>query len=63
MLDSIVNIDKKYLTQIFLKECKYTIRKKKIMNTIKEELKLDEFLMMINMMMYMIILLNAKIMF
>ena len=33
------------------------------MNTIKEELKLDEFLMMINMMMYMIILLNAKIMF
>ena len=63
MLDSIVNIDKKYLPQIFLKECKYTIRKKKIMNTIKEELKLDEFLMMINMMMYMIILLNAKIMF
>ena len=33
------------------------------MNTIKEELKLDEFLMLINMMMYMIILLNAKIMF
>ena len=34
--------DKKYLPQVFLKESKYAIKKKKIMNTINEELKLDE---------------------
>ena len=42
MLDSIVNEDKKYHPQILLKECKYAIRKKKIINTINEELKLHE---------------------
>ena len=42
MLDSIVNADKKYHPQIFLKECKYAIKKKKIMNTINEELKFDK---------------------
>ena len=42
LLDSIVNVDKKYHLHIFLKECKYAIKKKKIMNTINEELKLDE---------------------
>ena len=60
LLDSIVNVDKKYHPQIFLKECKYAVKMKKIMNTINEELKLDE-LMMMNMMMNMIILLNAKL--
>ena len=34
LLDSIVNVDKKYHPQIFLKECKYAMKKKKIMNTI-----------------------------
>ena len=42
LLDSIVNGDKKYHPQIFLKECKYVIKKKMILNTINEELKLDE---------------------
>ena len=42
LLDCIVNVDKKYHLQIFLKECKYAIKKKKITNTINEELKLDE---------------------
>ena len=42
LLDSIVNGDKKYHPQILLKECKYAIKKKMIMNTINEELKLDE---------------------
>ena len=60
MLDSIVNEDKKYHLQILLKECKYSIRKKKIINAINEELKLhesddDEYMMM------NIIFLNAKI--
>ena len=60
MLDSIVNEDKKYHLQILLKECKYSIRKKKIINTINEELKLhesddDEYMMM------NIIFFNAKI--
>ena len=43
LLDSIVNADKKYHPQIFLKECKYAMKKKKIMNTIDEELELDGY--------------------
>ena len=39
LLDSIVNVDKKYHPQIFLKECKYATKKKKITDTINEELK------------------------
>ena len=42
MLDSVVNADKKYHPQIFLKECKYEIKKRKIMNTINKQLKLDK---------------------
>ena len=42
LVDSTVSVDKKYHPQIFLKECKYAKKKKKIMNTINEELKLDE---------------------
>ena len=42
LLDSI-NVDKKYHPQMFFKECKYAVKKKTIMNTINEELKLDEF--------------------
>lgn len=34
---------KKSCPQIFLEECKYVVRKKKITNTINEELHLDEF--------------------
>ena len=33
---------KKYYPQIFLGECKYSIEKKKIINTINEELELHE---------------------
>ena len=29
LLDSIVNVNKKYYPQIFLKECKYAVKKKK----------------------------------
>ena len=43
LLDSIfVNTNKEYYPQVFLEECKYAVKKKKVMNTIKEELKLDE---------------------
>ena len=42
MLDSIVRADKKYNLQTFLKECKYAVKKKKLMNTINEELELDK---------------------
>ena len=42
MLDSVVNADKKYRPQIFLKECKYEIKNRKIMNTINKQLKLDK---------------------
>ena len=40
LLDSIfVNSDNSYYPQIFLEECKYAVKKKKIINTIIEELK------------------------
>ena len=43
LLDSIfINADKECFSQIFLEECKYTIKKKNIMNTINEALKLDD---------------------
>ena len=43
LLDSIfANLHKEYYSQIFLKECKYTVKSKKIMNSINEELELDE---------------------
>ena len=42
LLASVVNVDKKYYSEMFLKECKYGVRKKKMMNTIGEKLKLDE---------------------
>ena len=42
LLDSVVKIDHDYYPQIFLEECKYVVKKKKIMNTINEELDLDE---------------------
>ena len=41
LLDSIIDVDKEYYPQVFLKECKYE-EKKKIMGKIKEELKLDK---------------------
>ena len=40
--DSIINVDEKLYPQIFLEECKYVIKKKKIINSINEELNLDE---------------------
>ena len=43
LLDSIVNVDKKYNLLIFLKKRKYAIKKKKIINAINQELDLDEF--------------------
>ena len=33
---------KKYYPQILLEECKYALKKKKIINAINSELKLDE---------------------
>ena len=43
MLDSIfVNSNKEYYLQIFLEECKYAIKDRKIINTINEDLKLNE---------------------
>ena len=43
LLDSIfVNSDKEYYPQIFLEECKYAIKNKKIVNTINEDLELSE---------------------
>ena len=43
LLDSIfVNSNKEYYPQIFLEECKYAIKDKKILNTINEDLKLNE---------------------
>ena len=42
LLDLIfVNSDKEYYPQVFLKECKYAVKNKKIMNTSNEELTLD----------------------
>ena len=34
---------KKCYPQIFLEECKYAVKKKKIINKINEELNVDEF--------------------
>ena len=43
LLDSIfVNSNKEYYPQIFLEECKYAIKDRKIKNTINEDLKLSE---------------------
>ena len=43
LLDSIfATLHKEYYSQIFLKERKYTVKSKKIMNNINEELELDE---------------------
>ena len=43
LLDSIfVNSNKEYYPQIFLEECKYAIKVKKIVNAINEDLKLNE---------------------
>ena len=42
-LDSIfVNSNKEYYPQIFLEECKYTIKDKTIVNTINKDVKLNE---------------------
>ena len=43
LLDSIfVNSDKEYYPQMFLEECKYAIKNKKVVNTINEDLELRE---------------------
>ena len=42
LLDSVVKIDNDYYPQIFLEECKYAVKKKKIMNAINVALNLDE---------------------
>ena len=42
LLDSVVIVDKKYYSQIFLKECKYGVKKKKIINFNNEKLSLNE---------------------
>ena len=43
LLDSIlVNSDKEYYPQIFLEECKYLVKNRKIINKINEDLELSE---------------------
>ena len=43
LLDSIfVNSDKEYYPQMFLEECKYEIKNKKIVNSINEDLDLSD---------------------
>ena len=43
LLDSIfLNSNKEYYLQIFLEECKYAMKDRKIINTINEPLKLNE---------------------
>ena len=43
LLDSIfLNSNKEYYLQIFLEECKYAMKDRKIINTINEPLKLKE---------------------
>ena len=42
LLDSVVKIDNDYYPQIFLKECKYAVKKKQVINTNNGELNLDE---------------------
>ena len=42
LLDSVVKIDIDYYPKIFLQECKYAVKKKKIMSAINEKLDLDE---------------------
>ena len=42
LLDFVVNADKKIFPQVFLGECKYATKEKKIMNTINEDESDDE---------------------
>ena len=42
LLDSVVTIENDYYAQVFLEQCKYALKKKKIMNTINGQLNLDE---------------------
>ena len=41
MLDSVIRVNKKYYPQMFLKECKYVIRKNKMENLIHDDLDLN----------------------
>ena len=40
MLDSLVNVGKKYFLQVFLEECKYIKRKNKMLNYINDDLEI-----------------------
>ena len=42
LLDSVINVDKIYYPKIILEQCKCAVKKEKIINTINEELDLDE---------------------
>ena len=42
LLDSVVDVNKKYYSQIFLEECIYAVKNKEIINTVNEELNLDK---------------------
>ena len=39
MLDSVINVNKKYYPQIFLEECKYEIQKFKMENLVNDDLE------------------------
>ena len=41
MLDSVIKVNKKYYLQILLEECKYEIKKNKMVNFIDEDLNLS----------------------
>ena len=42
-IDSIMKIDKKYFPQVYLEECRYDVKKKKVRNFIDTELVLTDF--------------------
>ena len=42
LIDSVVKIDNNYYPQICLEESRYAVKKKKIINSVNEELNLDE---------------------
>ena len=41
MLDSVINVNKKYYPQTLLEECKYIIKNKKMENIINDDLDLS----------------------
>ena len=62
LLDSFIKIDSYYYPQIFLKECKCAVKKKKIITVISEELNLHKYMNQLMIIRHMN-LMNFKIIF